>query len=47
MTTPLTAYLKGYHAGIASVGISMNPFTRGTDESNDWLRGYYHGYGAE
>ena len=47
MTTPLSAYLKGYHAGIACLGISLNPFKRGTDESNEWLRGYYEGYGRE
>lgn len=46
MTTPLTAYLKGYHAGIASLGISVNPFKRGTEESNEWLRGYHEGYGV-
>lgn len=44
MTTPLTAYLKGYHAGLAALGISANPFKRGTEEHDDWCRGYYQGY---
>lgn len=46
MTTPLTAYLKGYHAGLASLGIAANPFVRGSDESNEWMRGYHEGYGV-
>ncbi len=44
MTTPLTAYLKGYHAGIACLGITLNPFAWGTENSNEWLRGYREGY---
>lgn len=44
MTTPLTAYLRGFHAGLASIGISANPFVRGSDESNEWMRGYFEGH---
>lgn len=44
MTTPLTAYLQGYHAGLASLGIAANPFALGTENSNEWMRGYHEGY---
>ena len=44
MTTPLTAYLKGYHAGLASLGITINPYAQDTKEWADWLRGYREGY---
>jgi len=44
MATPLTAYLKGYHAGIASLGVTINPYASGTEEWADWLRGYSAGY---
>lgn len=44
--TPLTAYLKGYHAGLAELGILVNPFEWGTEQSNEWLRGYHEGYAA-
>lgn len=42
--TPLTAYLKGYHAGLASLGITVNPYVRGMEDSDEWLRGYREGY---
>lgn len=42
--TPLTAYLKGYHAGLACRGITANPFVWGSDDSNEWLRGYREGH---
>lgn len=44
MTTPLTSYLQGYHAGLAALGISANPFARGSEDSNEWMRGYHEGY---
>lgn len=44
MTTPLTAWLKGYRAGLASLGITVNPYVRGTEDSDEWLRGYREGY---
>lgn len=42
--TPLTSYLQGYHAGLASLGIAACPFAHDTEDRAAWLRGYFEGY---
>lgn len=44
MATAPTAYLKGYHAGLACLGIAACPFAHDTEDRAAWLRGYHEGY---